>query len=44
MSKLKKPNILLITTDQQHYSTIGVFNEDIKTPNLDMILPKIQMK
>lgn len=34
----KKPNILLITSDQQHYNTIGAFNEEIKTPNLDRLV------
>ena len=27
-----KPNILLITTDQQHWDTLGVANPLIKTP------------
>lgn len=29
---------MLITTDQQHWNTIGAFNEDIKTPNLDRLV------
>ena len=33
----EKTNILLITSDQQHWNTLGVFNEDIKTPNLDSL-------
>ena len=33
----KKPNILLITTDQQHFSTLGVTNPQIKTPALDRL-------
>ncbi|QSO54099.1 sulfatase-like hydrolase/transferase [Alicyclobacillus curvatus] len=34
----KKPNILLITTDQQHANTIHALgNEAIKTPNLDQL-------
>ena len=33
----KKPNILLITSDQQHRNTIGRFNREIKTPNLDRL-------
>ncbi|MBN2156949.1 MAG: sulfatase-like hydrolase/transferase [Candidatus Lokiarchaeota archaeon] len=33
----EKPNILLITTDQQHYSTLGKFNSAIKTPHLDAL-------
>ena len=30
-----RPNILLITSDQQHYDTLGVANPRIKTPALD---------
>lgn len=39
MSKGKKaaPNILLITSDQQHWDTIGAFNAEISTPNLDRL-------
>ncbi|MGH2613601.1 MAG: sulfatase family protein [Thermomicrobiales bacterium] len=32
-----RPNILLITTDQQHFSALGVRNPLIKTPNLDRL-------
>lgn len=32
-----KPNILLITSDQQHFSTLGKVNSKIKTPNLDRL-------
>ena len=32
-----RPNILLVTTDQQHYSTLGKTNSRIKTPNLDRL-------
>ncbi|MER3406371.1 MAG: sulfatase, partial [Chloroflexota bacterium] len=32
-----RPNILLITSDQQHYSTLGVVNPRIKTPALDRL-------
>jgi len=32
-----RPNILLITSDQQHYSTLGVINPRIKTPALDRL-------
>jgi arylsulfatase A-like enzyme len=32
-----RPNILLITTDQQHFSTLGVNNPRISTPNLDRL-------
>jgi arylsulfatase A-like enzyme len=30
-----RTNILLITSDQQHFSTLGVVNPKISTPNLD---------
>jgi arylsulfatase A-like enzyme len=33
----EKPNILLITSDQQHYDTLGIDNPRIKTPNLDRL-------
>jgi arylsulfatase A-like enzyme len=32
-----RPNILLITSDQQHYSTLGAINDRIKTPALDRL-------
>ncbi|MBP1916924.1 sulfatase [Lederbergia galactosidilytica] len=35
---MKKPNILLITSDQQHFNTIGAFNSEISTPNLDRLV------
>lgn len=35
-----KKNILLITSDQQHFNTLGLFNKDIKTPNLDRLARK----
>ncbi len=35
--KKNKPNILLITSDQQHWDTIGRFNKEVKTPNLDRL-------
>lgn len=35
---MKKPNILLITSDQQHWNTIGAFNPEISTPNLDRLV------
>nr|WP_309099015.1 sulfatase-like hydrolase/transferase [Fredinandcohnia onubensis] len=35
---VKKPNILLITSDQQHFDTIGAFNSEIQTPNLDRLV------
>ena len=31
------PNILLITSDQQHFSTLGVTNPRIQTPALDRL-------
>ncbi|ULL18157.1 DUF4976 domain-containing protein [Paenibacillus sp. H1-7] len=34
----RKPNILLITSDQQHWNTIGAFQEQISTPNLDRLV------
>jgi arylsulfatase A-like enzyme len=33
----KKPNILLITSDQQHWNTLGILNKEVKTPNLDRL-------
>lgn len=36
--KQKRPNILLITSDQQHWNTIGAFNKEISTPNLDRLV------
>jgi arylsulfatase A-like enzyme len=35
MSLNSQPNILLITSDQQHYSALGIDNPRIKTPALD---------
>lgn len=35
---MSKPNILLITSDQQHFNTIGAFNPEISTPNLDRLV------
>lgn len=35
---MSKPNILLITSDQQHWNTIGAFNSEIATPNLDRLV------
>lgn len=34
---MRKPNILLITSDQQHFNTLGKFNSEISTPNLDKL-------
>jgi len=33
----KRPNILLITSDQQHYDTLGVANASLHTPALDRL-------
>lgn len=33
----KRPNILLITSDQQHWDTLGVSNPRIRTPALDRL-------
>ncbi|RAP77206.1 sulfatase [Paenibacillus montanisoli] len=33
-----RPNLLLITSDQQHWNTIGAFNPEISTPNLDRLV------
>ncbi|GGD78532.1 sulfatase family protein [Paenibacillus nasutitermitis] len=35
---MKKPNILLITSDQQHWNTIGAFQSEVHTPNLDRLV------
>jgi len=37
MSEANRPNILLITSDQQHWFTLGCLNPKIKTPNLDRL-------
>ncbi len=37
MAARKQPNILLITSDQQHWNTIGKHFPEIKTPNLDRL-------
>lgn len=34
---MNKPNILLITSDQQHFNTLGFRNPEIDTPNLDRL-------
>jgi uncharacterized sulfatase len=34
---MTQPNILLITSDQQHYSALGFKNPKIKTPHLDRL-------
>lgn len=35
---MTQPNILLITSDQQHWNTISAFNPEISTPNLDHLV------
>ncbi|PWW05064.1 putative sulfatase [Paenibacillus cellulosilyticus] len=37
MASSHKPNILLITSDQQHWNTIGAINPELHTPNLDRL-------
>ena len=37
MSQSARPNILLITSDQQHFSMLGKVNPEVKTPNLDRL-------
>lgn len=34
---MSQPNILLITSDQQHWNTLGCINPEISTPNLDRL-------
>ena len=34
---MKRPNILLITTDQQHYSALGSHTLVLQTPVLDKL-------
>lgn len=34
---MEKRNVLLITSDQQHYMTLGILNPEIETPNLDRL-------
>ncbi|MFI3324993.1 MAG: sulfatase-like hydrolase/transferase [Clostridia bacterium] len=33
----EKINVLFITSDQQHFNTLGINNPEIKTPNLDRL-------
>ena len=33
----ERPNILLITSDQQHWNTLGCINSEVQTPNLDRL-------
>jgi uncharacterized sulfatase len=32
-----RPNILIITSDQQHWSTLGCLNPELRTPHLDRL-------
>lgn len=34
---MKRPNILFITSDQQHWNTLGCLNPEVETPNLDRL-------
>ncbi|MFK7801426.1 MAG: sulfatase [Anaerolineae bacterium] len=36
-SQNRRTNILLITSDQQHWNTLGQLNPEVKTPNLDRL-------
>ena len=33
----RKTNVLLITSDQQHWNTLGQYNPEIQTPHLDRL-------
>jgi len=33
----ERPNVLLITSDQQHWNTLGRLNSEVKTPHLDRL-------
>jgi arylsulfatase A-like enzyme len=35
---VRKPNVLFITSDQQHWSAMGYLNPEVKTPNLDRLV------
>jgi len=37
MNATNRPNILWITSDQQHWMTLGCLNPEIRTPNLDRL-------
>jgi len=37
MSEKKRPNILLITSDQQHWNTLSCMGSEVKTPALDRL-------
>lgn len=33
----EQPNVLLVTSDQQHYATLGALTPELETPNLDRL-------
>lgn len=35
-----RPNILFISSDQQHWRTLGYLNPEVKTPNLDRLVQR----
>jgi len=37
---MKRRNVLFITTDQQHWMTMGYLNPEVKTPNLDRLVAR----
>lgn len=37
MTESRPPNILLISSDQQHWSQLGCLNPEVKTPHLDKL-------
>ena len=37
MENIKQPNILLITSDQQRWDSLGLLRKHVKTPNLDKL-------
>ena len=36
-AQISNKNILFITSDQQHWFTLGYLNKEVKTPNLDRL-------
>jgi len=37
---MKRNNVLFITSDQQHYMTMGYLNPEVSTPNLDRLVER----
>ncbi len=37
MKKSERPNILFITSDQHHWTSMGIRNPEVRTPNLDKL-------